>query len=290
MSDHFSSRFVNWALANPAVHVLIQIGSRVRPAGSPTGADEYSDWDFQIVVSDAAALTTASAFAATGIGEPIAFTARTGRLGSIPKITALFPDGLLDVVLIPLDRVKALFAFGTHDRRAENRSARDLVEIALVYRGGYKFLKDTIDAERTVTALIAASPQPRLDDAAVVNLVHAFLCDAFAIRAQLHRGEFCAAQRFLHTQLAETNFALLQELMLRAGRPAFPDARRLETTAPTDWVQTVTIDAEPTSPSLAVAINQATSACLRLTRALLDASPLLPAVERAFSLAEERKN
>ncbi len=284
-SDHFATRFIDWALASPTVHALIQIGSRCRPAGTPGGPDEFSDWDFQIVTSDAAALTAPGGLSAIGVGEPLVFTARPGRLGSVTKITALFADGLLDIVLIPLDRVQALFAFGTQDRRTENRPARDLAEIALIYRGGYRFLKDTLKAEPTVSKLIAASPAPRLDDTAVVNLAQAFLCDAYAVRAQLRRGELRASQRFLHAQLAETNFALLHELMLRTGRTAFPDARRIEILAPEEWVRAVTIDATPTAPSLAAAIDRANAACLQLAQALLRGSPLLPPLEQAFAQA-----
>jgi len=285
MSDHFSSRFIAWAQGSPTVQVLVQIGSRVRPVGSPTGADAHSDWDFQIVTSDAASLLNPAGFAATGVGEPLAFTARTGRLGSVPKITALFPDGLLDLVVIPLDRVQALFAFGTQDRRADNRSARDLAEIALVFRGGYRFLKDTLGAGPIVAGLIAASPPPRLGDSEIANLAAAFLCDSFAVRGQLRRGELRATQRFLHTQLAETNFALLQELMLREGRTVFPDARRLEATVPAEWVDVVTVDAAPTATSLAAALDRVAAACEKLAATLLRDSPLLPPLAQSFARA-----
>lgn len=263
-------RFVAWALAEPAVSVVVQIGSRVRASGEPGSADLFSDWDFQIVVSRPDVFGARGDFVKMGIGAPLAHVVRGGRLGSARKVTALFPDGELDVVLIPAEQVgyvQQQVKAGTY--AANPQVLRALEDQALVLAGGYKFIKGEALAGELFAFIKERVALPRLGDAEVCDLAEGFVCDYVSTLRKIDRGELLAAQRWLHHQLVEANFRLLHELRQRRSQPSFPDARRIETLSGPEQRALVAIDARPVRAELLGAVDKAAQNCRDLVAALV---------------------
>ncbi len=263
-------RFIEWAQRADTIKVLVQIGSRVREAGKAGGADASSDWDFQIVTTDSKPFESRAAFAALGLGELRAFVSRVGRLGSSRKVTALFDDGELDLVVIPFEQMAGVATQVAVPGGAENPLVRRaLADLALVLVGGYKILKDQVNAARLAQFVTTAVPLPRIANAEVVEIAEGFVCDYVATKRLLRRGERVAAQRWLHHQLIEANLRLLHELRQRQGRPTYPDARRLEQLDDDAWAPEVSAGAIHDDTTLAAAIEKAAATCRRLVQALV---------------------
>lgn len=231
MKRHEIGRAVTaWAEREPAVLALVLIGSRARAVDEPAmAADEFSDWDFQVVTSRPELFTTATWMSGLGLGEPLAYVARLGRLGTATKISALLREGEMDLVVIPaarLKRAKILLSLGLAPRFATLRDA--LGGLAVVLRGGHRLLKGEREWAGFFRRIAHEFPVPRLGDAMVRSLAEGFVCDYVSTRNKIERGELLAAQRWLHLQMAEVNFQLLHELRQRRGEPSLPDARRIE--------------------------------------------------------------
>lgn len=264
------ARFVRWAQGEAAVRALVAIGSRVREPKAVGAADRFSDWDFQVIASDDGVLVEAAAFERAGIGRPLVFVNREGRLGSARKLTALFAEGELDVVVIPFAQVAHVRAQVDNGTAMQQPPvARALQDLAAVLAGGYRFLKGEEEAGALYRFVRERVPLPRLDDRAAVEAANGFVCDYVSTRRKIERGERIAAQRWLHHQLAETNFKLLHELRLRAGEPSFPDARRIESLAGGSWAERVAVDAGLDSAALTAAAIKAAATCRDLMQALV---------------------
>lgn len=217
-----------WAQQDPAVALCVQIGSRVRGATDPAGADAHSDWDFQIATSQLQRFETGAWLAALGV-PPLAYALRPGRLGSALKASAVTAHGELDLVVIPeapLREVIRHLAAGAMESDPRFRPA--LTDLAAVLAGGYRILKGADEFAGFYARVVREVSPARLDDRAVCHLAESYVCDHVVTCRRIERGEWIAAQRWLHHQLAETNFRLLHELRLREGRGSFPDARWLE--------------------------------------------------------------
>jgi hypothetical protein len=253
------SRITAWARTQPAIGALVLIGSQARAATlGPHAADAQSDWDFYVVTRQPATFATAEWARAAGLGEPVAYVDRLGRLGRAVKVSAVFSDGQLDLVIIPERAVRLariLWRFGMLNRLPGGQRA--LAEISIVLRGGYRVLKDRGGWEGFFRRVATELPPVRLDDEGVRALAEGFVCDYVSVRAKLARGEVLAAQRWLHHQLAETNFRLLHELRQRRGEVSYPDARRIELTNDLQSRAAVTVAATPDAPSLAAATERA---------------------------------
>lgn len=263
-------RFINWAKGQESIIALVQIGSRVRESGAPGNADKFSDWDFQVVTSAPEVFAERARFEAIGIGAPLVFAPRGGRLGSARKLTTLLPEGELDVVVIPAaqlhavaERVKA----GAIER--EPLMLRALADLAAVLAGGYRILKGAEQVEALYRFVVEKLPPPRLSDEEVVALGEGFVCDYVSTLQKIARGELIAAQRWLHHQLIETNFRLLHELRLREGKPSFPDARRLECLASPEETSAVSANAGLDAVELKAAARKAADTCRTFIHSLV---------------------
>jgi hypothetical protein len=272
-----------WADGEESVHALIQIGSQVRGGGEPGAADDHSDWDFQVISSAPAALERPELYTAF-MGAPLAFAVRGGRLGTARKVTVLFAEGELDIVVIPL----AQFEEVRHQVRAGTFAqippiVKALEDLASVLLGGYRIAKgapEVADLYRFVTSRI--SP-PRLSDPAIRQLGEAFVCDYVSTARKIARGEYIAAQRWLHHQLAETNFSLAHEFRRRSGLPSFPDARRVESLLAEADRCALEVSASPTRDSLRAALEKSKGTCLALIHALVGDTWSWPALPSSLS-------
>lgn len=269
MSLSLGERVTRWALDEPSVQLLVLIGSHSRPANDVAGADASSDWDFQI------ATTTPEMFADSKWtpamqGPPLHYVYRPGRLASAQKVTALFSDGELDLVVIPAPALRGVAQLVKEGRHGTNPSAASaLTDLAAVLQGGYIIRKGADEFGELYRFVATEIPAARLSNEAVCQLADGFVCDYISTLRKIARGEALAAQRWLHVQLAEVNFKLLHELRLREGRVSFPDARRLERFAD-PRLGAVTIESTLDAASLRRAVDNAAAMLRVLVAALVD--------------------
>lgn len=261
-------RLEEWARREGHVELLVAIGSRVRADGTEGAADHGSDWDYQLASSSPGILHDAAWLSALGVTVH-AYATRTGRLGSSAKISAVTDRGELDLVILPVEALRVLTA-------AMNSPASSwppqllpaLTDLATVLAGGFRVLKGEAAYGPILVRIRREVPVSRLDDAAVRAEAECFLCDYVSTWRKVERGEWIAAQRWLHHQLTESNLRLLHELRLRRGEVSFPDGRRLERLAEPLAVE-VAVSATPDAAGLRGALTRCAAAHRRLMTALL---------------------
>jgi hypothetical protein len=260
---------MRWADGEPSVRALVLIGSRAHSASDVAlAADEFSDWDFQVITTRPEMFATRAWMRALGLGEPLAYVARVGRLGTATKVSAVLRDGEFDFVVIParqLSWARRLLRVGLASRMASMRTA--LGGLAVVLRHGYRILKGDAEWGPFFARVAAEFPAPRLSDEAVRALAEGFVCDYVSTRNKIERGEFLAAQRWLHHQLAEVNFQLLHELRQRRGEPSQPDGRRIERLAIDS--RGIEVSAAPNNEGLRQAADKAAATLRELMVALV---------------------
>jgi hypothetical protein len=227
---NFADEVALWAARVPFVKAVILFGSRApNKDGNVRSADVHSDWDFQIITSRPRKFLGGEWLRELTNSPLQVYAVRTPRLGSMPKIHAIFAGAEADFVILPaftLQCAKIAVGLGLHHRF--DRLYRGLQDLSIVIRPGYRFLKGGSTWEPFYRRVLSEVRDPRLDDADVVNLANGFLCDYLWIQRKLDRGELIAARRMLHRELMETNLRLLHELKLRRGELSFPEGRRVE--------------------------------------------------------------
>jgi hypothetical protein len=249
---------------------MIIVGSRAHRLGGIGSADRWSDWDFQIVTSQPKQFRTRDWTHEAGLSLPISYVERTGRLGHTAKISAVFAEGDLDLVLIPARRLlvlKWLLAVGIAGRVP--RAQHALNDLSLVLRAGHHFVKSSRKWEKFFCRVISNGSPPWINDDEICVMANGFVCDYLSTRQKILRGEYLAAQRWLHINLGEANFRLLHELNLRSGGATFHDGRRIEATAQHQWRDAIAIDASPNRESLFAALEKSAQTCRALMEALV---------------------
>lgn len=287
IEDNLVQKLARWAQNEPSVHVLVLHGSRVRGIKEPGFADDDSDWDFQVVTSQPSIFFNVAWAPLAGLSPPAAYAIRVGRLGRINKISAIFGEGDVDIALLPFSKLLiARFLHKCGIIKLWPKASEALAELAMVLRPGMIFLKGTRDWRLFFEHIVDNFESPRLSDNDICALAEGFVCDYISIRGKVSRGELVAAQRWLHLQLAETNFRLLHELRLRLGQPSFPDARRLEFIKQDGWREAVAINASVDQHSLLCAVDRSAHVFRELVKALVGEKwrwPILPARLRRFT-------
>jgi hypothetical protein len=268
MSLLLGERVTRWALGEPSVQLLVLIGSHSRPANDVAGADASSDWDFQIATT-APEMFADSRWTDALQGPPLHYVYRPGRLGSAQKVTALFPDGELDLVVIPAPALRGVAQLVEAGRHGTNPAAVGAIaDLAAVLQGGYTIRKGADEFGGLYRFVVAGISAARLSNEAVCQLADGFVCDYVSTVRKIARGEALAAQRWLHVQLAEANFKLLHELRLREGKVSFPDARRLERFAD-PRLAAVAVEATLDIAALGRAVDKAAATARALVAALV---------------------
>lgn len=221
-------RFIEWAQTEPSIRMVTLIGSRSRPEGAPDGPTEHSDWDFQVATSDPAMFATPEWLSAIN-GQPIAYVKRLGVTGVVDKVTAIFPDGDVEWVIIPAEAFDGFVQAAPGVDDAHPMVQKMFVELGKVLFGDYRVVKGGDDCVAVYeTASRLGADAYRLSDDQVVAIAEGFVCDYVAVRRKTARGELHTAQLLLHEQLMSALYSLLFELRKREGLHAKPQARRLE--------------------------------------------------------------
>ncbi len=272
-------RFLQWATRQEHINGIVHIGSYVRRSDVIGAADLYSDWDFQIISSTPEVLEKSSEFPSE-IGHPLVVAAREGRLGAVRKVTILFSDGEIDIVVIPMIRVMQALAVIESDGFISNFSMlKSLEDLAAVLVGGYKIIKTNKAITELYSFIQSNVTAPRLSDDAIRNVADGFVCDYVSTVRKLQRGEFLAAQRWIHHYLAEANFRLAHEMRQRASTLTFPDARRIEQLNDEALQTSLEVRAELTRESLSDAAQKCAQTLQRMVQAMIGAAwtwPCLP--------------
>ncbi len=260
-------------LARPDVEAVTMFGSRARTEGRD--ADAGSDIDLQVVSREPSVLADSGWAESVLPAQAIVAWNVRAAFGGVQKLSVVLRDGEADIVVVPAKRMRlARWAvrFGIHQRNAKLR--RQLGDIKLVMAGGFRVLKGGAAWQRFYDRVVAEVPEPGLSDAEVRNLVAGATVDLISIRRKLARGELRAAQRWLHTGLAETNFRLLHEWRRRRCERTYHDGRRAELYLPEDELVLVSVSAELDREALERAAESAETATRRLAAALLNEANL----------------
>jgi hypothetical protein len=249
---------------------MIIVGSRAHQPGDVSRADEWSDWDFQIVTSKPQLFETQDWTRAAGLPQPLIYVNRRGRLGHTDKVSAIFAEADLDLVLIPAGQLLALrwlILTGLAGYMPRARSA--IKDLSTVLRHGHHFVKKNLKLEKLYAYLTSTSILEFLEDDVICQIADGYVCDYVSTFQKVRRGEFLAAQRWLHVNLSEAIFRLLHERNLRAGDKSFLDGRRIESIVSTEWREAVTIEAFPNSVSLYRALDKSAHTLRRLMSSLV---------------------
>ena len=276
-------------MRSASVKALLLIGSRARTGVSIGGSDIGSDWDFQVVSDDVGAFMDSGWLMREDIGEPLAYIARMARLGSVHKVSAVFEDGELDLVIIPaiwLHVSSALFRLNVVDYFPTASVA--LRNLGAVWKGGVNVIKGGASVRFLIASVESLANAGRLDDRQVCDLANGFVCDYVSAKRKLQRGEMVAVQRWLHVYLAEVNFKLLHEWRQRVGVDSFPDARRVEIVLDLEEMDAIRIVAAPSEASLSSALDKCADTCVDLVRRLVGTKWSWPELPSALSRKQFR--
>lgn len=227
---NLAHEMTRWAATARDVSGLVMIGSRQHGgANTLSSADQFSDWDFQVITRSPGSYAKSGWPGFTTLGRPQVQVCRRGILGQADKVTAIWPSAEADFVIISAHRLRlARLAIwlGWHRSHPGVRAA--LASLAVVIRPGHEFLLGADAWAGFYRRVLAEVADPRLDDAQTRTLADGFVCDYLWVQKKIARGELLAAQRMLHASLMETNFRLQHELRLRRGLTSLPDVRRAE--------------------------------------------------------------
>ena len=263
--------FVSWAQKEHSIRVLVMFGSQARKKGENASADEGSDWDFHVITSRPQLFLNGAWIASAGFSAPLVYVARTGRLGKIIKITAVFRNGELDIALLPLARLRLAKALTESRLLRFFPSAKGaLSELSTVLRPGYRVLKGSRSWKRFFLQTTTEILPEHLSNRQLCEIADAYVCDYISTRRKIERGELLAAQRWLHWQLAESNFRLLHELRLRSKQLSYPDARRIEMLSCDKWYEGVRVNALCERECLIDAVERSAQTFRELMEVLVD--------------------
>ncbi|MGH7997560.1 MAG: hypothetical protein ACREFX_14530 [Opitutaceae bacterium] len=242
--EDFAASLAAWARPRDDIEALVLIGSRQRSAGDGLkGADRHSDWDFHIIARIPGRFADREWLREIPGAEPLAYSVRRAAIGGVPRVTALFRGAEVDLVIVPAEGLGSVAEAAKAGQHLSSPQVRQSCQdLAVVIRPGWRFLKPNPKWEAWYAEVVNLVPDPRLGDAEVIDLAEAFVCHWVWARRKAARGEWRAAQRALHRELAETNYRLLHEIKLRAGQPSFPEARRIERVASEEELGAVSVD------------------------------------------------
>lgn len=253
------------------VRSVVLFGSRARETGLPAASDAWSDIDLHVIVRRVGAFTLRTALARLS-RRPLQLLLVRAASGGVQKVTLLYADAEVDLVLIPSWQMRLArlgLALGWQRRIASLRHG--LNEMSTIMRGGYRFLKGEAAWGGFYADVVVKMPGQRLNETEVRAAAEAFLGDYLWVRQKLARGELIAAQRGLHLQLADANFRLMHEWRLRNGQTTFREARRLERLLDASGLASLQVSARLDAAELRSAVDQALVTMQALVRDLLPA-------------------
>jgi hypothetical protein len=217
----------SWIDSDSNLESVVLFGST---ASHDSSFDKWSDIDLHVVVRE---LDRFSKVDWKTIVHPDKFllSARRAASGGVTKVTVLCCTGHIDLVLVPIDAVKAAEVALRADIKGIGAPLQEaLNEMSTCLKPGYRFLKGERRWGPLYAQVANEMPGVRLDDESVRLLASTFVCDTVWILQKIRRGELIASQLLLHTSLSSINLRFLRELRIRvnAPLPSFGLGRRIE--------------------------------------------------------------
>ena len=255
-------------LGSNDVEAAIVFGSQAR-AADDSPADAGSDVDMQVVVKNPERwIESAWAESTLPDGCLQAWNVRDA-FGGVKKISILLTDGELDLVFVPAYRMRWArwgMALGIH--RISAQGMRKLGYLHLLVDHGHCVVKGGRRWESFWQRVLTEVVEPRLSIAEIRNLLEGEKVDRVSIQRKLARGELIAAQRWLHTGIAEAVFKLIHELRCRQGKPSFHDGRRAESIWTSEEVTALRLSARCEAAEIEQAAEQGLQVAQRLVAEL----------------------
>ncbi|MDO8541705.1 MAG: hypothetical protein Q7S40_14805 [Opitutaceae bacterium] len=277
----FLAAIVAWLTAEPTIESAVLYGSGANGALETHHADEWSDIDLHVVTSNRRRVYEIDWTRALPTHR-LCFCAIQPATGGTNKMTVIFSDGQLDVVIVSKTQMRLArwaMRFGLHRKVRFIRDA--LNEMATSMRTGYRFLKGAHLSGDIYSRVVNEMPGVRLRDIAVRELADLFLVNMVVAMKRLDRGELVAVQYSLHRQLVETNLRLLREIRLRRGAslPSFGLGRRVEVLLSSIELSSVRVSARLDRNELSDALKSAFAGMKYLTRQLVPDWSVPPAFD-----------
>jgi hypothetical protein len=169
--------------------------------------------------------------------------------------------------------MRRVVPLGLHRRSEWARN--QLAPLVLIMQPGYRVLKGGARWEDFWQRVVHEVPEPRLTNEEVRRMGAVAQVNLRSLQHKLDRGELRAAQRWLHEEMAATNFRLMHELRRRRGERSFFDARRVEKILHPDELALVTVNAGLSAPAIGTAAERAAEATARLVE-MVQTEPLSP--------------
>lgn len=264
--------FLDWADRQSSVEVVTLFGSHAK--GTATTS---SDVDLQVVTSQPGRFETGSWSTELAGSQLHAYAVRPAT-GGVRKATGLFDIGEVDLVIVPLAKLRLArlcVTLGLH-RRIPSLGAA-LAPMAIILRPGHRVLRGGPSWTAFYRRVVDEVSDPRLSDTEVRALADTAYVDAVWISKKAEQGELIAAQRWLHRTPAEINFRLLNEWRLRRGEPPCFDARRAESLLPVEEREAISISAPLESAALVQAARHSAATTRRFVLELTGKAPDWPA-------------
>ncbi len=231
-----------WLAREPAVESAALFGSSAKPTAAAASSYFCTDIDLHVVSPTPVRLYNAD-WQAVFPNQRFCCHANQTATGGTHKITIVFDDGLIDIVVVSRRQMQlARWAMRLRLYRNIGFVRTGLNELSTTLRAGYRFLKGQERWGELYARVEKELPGVRLADSEACALADGFLVTLVIAFRWLERGELSAVQYALHRHLAETNFRLMRELQLRREwlLPSFGLARRVEFLLPArelSWIQ-----------------------------------------------------
>lgn len=225
-AEEFEVRIVDWARSRPDVAALIQIGSRVQSSGA---ADAWSDWDYHLIVRDARNYRNTKWLAEIAPCWS-AHADHTER--GVVKVSAIFSGGW-EADFVPLAAWQMKVVYWAMLRPGLSRFfpkslRKGIANTQLVVTPGYRVIIGGAAWETRLSALNVVWPRHGMTVQDFADETDGFWRHAVWVYKKIMRGETRAALRWMHRELSERRWILIEEEAKIAGRAARPEARMAE--------------------------------------------------------------
>ena len=256
-----------WLRHDVSIESAVLFGSSAMAA--PCGPD--ADFDVHVITALPAGLERVD-WAHVLPGATFQYQAGRTATGGVRKVTALFAEGKIDLVIVPVDAARLIasaLASGAYRQRPDVTTS--LNEMATCLKTGYRFLKGEEIWGPLYASVAREMPGVRLSDDEMRALADAAVIDFLWAFEKVERGELVAAQHVLHRQLSETNLRLFRELRLRRREPlpSFGLGRRVETLASSAEVNMLMVSARLDPKELIDAATHTVISLMTLMRQLV---------------------
>jgi hypothetical protein len=136
--------------------------------------------------------------------------------GGVRKVTALFANGAIDLVVVPVTQLRESMDgmnAGLHLNSVTLRTA--LNELATCLRTGYFFLKGHDLWGSFYARVEREMPGVRISNDEARQMADSVVVDILWVLRKIAYGELIAAKHMIHRSLIETNLRLMRELRIR---------------------------------------------------------------------------